>query len=65
MANIAHIYYILKDIPPMFTLDGLRILTSNSFISHEKAHRELGYSPRPLKETIADTIKWYRESGRL
>lgn len=65
MANIAHIYYTIKDIPPTLTLDGLRILTSNSFISHEKAHRELSYSPRPLRETIADTIKWFRESGRL
>jgi len=65
MASIAHIYYTLKDIPPTITLDGLRIITGNSFISHEKAHLELGYSPRPLKETFADTINWLKESGRL
>jgi hypothetical protein len=29
--------------------------------STEKAQRELGYSPRPLDETLQDTIDWYLE----
>jgi dihydroflavonol-4-reductase len=48
-----------------FTLDEARIIKSNSNISHEKATRELGFQPRPMKETAADSIAWFRQNGRL
>ena len=48
-----------------FTLDEARIIKSNSNISHEKATRELGFQPRPQKETAADSIAWFRQNGRL
>lgn len=65
MAWIAHVYNWIRNTTPGVTLDEARIVTSNCTISHEKAARELGYSPRPMKETILDSIGWFRETGRL
>ncbi|MFC2062639.1 NAD-dependent epimerase/dehydratase family protein [Chloroflexota bacterium] len=50
---------------PMFTPISMKELESNKNISHEKAKRELGYEPRPLHQTIADTIDWFRSYGYL
>ncbi len=45
---------------PLFTRYSLYTLDSNSRFSHDKATMVLGYSPRDLKLTIADTIAWLR-----
>jgi dihydroflavonol-4-reductase len=44
--------------PVSFTRYALETLASNSFISGEKARRELGYQPRPFSETVRDTVHW-------
>ncbi|NMB75912.1 MAG: NAD-dependent epimerase/dehydratase family protein [Myxococcales bacterium] len=47
---------------PIYTLESLDVLRhSNRRISGKKAERELGYSARPLSETIRDTVAWFRE----
>jgi dihydroflavonol-4-reductase len=51
--------------PPMFTPIAMEELESNPVISHEKASKELGYQPRALEQTIADTIDWFRSYGLL
>lgn len=58
-------YYRLTKTKPRFTPYSLEVLQSNSVISHEKAGRELGYRPRLLGETIADTVRWFIESRKL
>ena len=50
---------------PLFTPISLKELQSNPNISHEKASRDLGYQPRPLEKTIADTIEWFISHGFL
>jgi len=50
---------------PFYTDDSLRALKSNRNISHEKAARDLGYNPRPFRETIVDTLRWFQENGYL
>jgi len=30
-----------------------------------KAQRELGFCPRPLEETLKDTIDWLKEAGKI
>jgi dihydroflavonol-4-reductase len=50
---------------PLYTDVSLRALKSNRHISHEKATRELGYKPRPFRETLADTLRWFEESGQF
>ncbi len=49
----------------VYTSASLKALKSNRHISHAKATRDLGYNPRPLRETIADTLHWFEENGFL
>jgi dihydroflavonol-4-reductase len=37
----------------------------NKQISHERASRELAYHPRPLRDTLVDTLRWFQASGLL
>lgn len=50
---------------PFITADMLRASVSNAVVSHDKATRELGYSIRPLRESLADAVQWYRGRGWL
>lgn len=50
---------------PLYTSVSLRALKSNRHISHERASKELGYQPRPFRETLADTLHWFGENGQL
>ena len=45
---------------PLYTAYSLYTLRSNGLFSHEKATAELGYQPRPLAETVRDTVAWLR-----
>lgn len=58
-------YNAIKNREPRFTNYTLRTLNSNSFISSAKARRELGYTPRPIRESIGDAISWFRENNRI
>ncbi|MEW6094668.1 MAG: SDR family oxidoreductase [Chloroflexota bacterium] len=55
-------YYQKTKAKPRFTPYSLEVLQSNADISHAKAKRELDYEPRPVIETIADTVRWYFEN---
>jgi dihydroflavonol-4-reductase len=55
----------LARLRPIFTRATLRALRSNHQISHTRAAYELGYAPRPFKETLTDTLAWFEETGRL
>ena len=50
---------------PLYTRVSLRALRGNRQISHQRATRDLGYQPRPLRETLEDTFQWFAETGRL
>jgi dihydroflavonol-4-reductase len=58
------LYYRLAKATPRFTPYSLEVLQSNSNISHAKATRDLGYSPRSLYESIKDTVKWFLEKKK-
>lgn len=45
---------------PLYTKYSLDTLRSNDRFSHDKATRELGYHPRDLFQTIADTVTWMK-----
>jgi dihydroflavonol-4-reductase len=60
-AQFTPMYYRLAHATPRFTPYSLEVLKSNSNISHAKATRELGYRPRSIYETVADTVKWFLE----
>jgi dihydroflavonol-4-reductase len=41
---------------PLATVEGVRIAMWATALSSEKAHRELGYSPRPVEPALRETI---------
>jgi dihydroflavonol-4-reductase len=47
---------------PLYTNESLKILKSgNKKISNDKARKELGFGPRPLIESVRDTLDWLQE----
>jgi dihydroflavonol-4-reductase len=46
---------------PLYTKAMLQALRSNRRISHTRATRELGYTPRPFEQTLKDTLDWFAE----
>jgi dihydroflavonol-4-reductase len=58
-------YYRRTKMKPRFTPYSLEVLQSNSNISCKKAILELGYKPRPVYESIADTVRWFLENRRI
>ncbi|MBK7975934.1 MAG: hypothetical protein IPK07_22575 [Deltaproteobacteria bacterium] len=50
---------------PLYTSEALHALGGNPNVSHAKAARELGYQPRPLRTTVADTYAWFESAGML
>lgn len=43
---------------PLYTRYALYTISSNGHFTHDKATAELGYHPRDMQATIADTISW-------
>ncbi len=63
---LINLYCRLKDTGSLYTRDSLYTLrTSHRYISHEKAGRELDYVPRPIVDTLRDTLSWFKEFGYL
>jgi dihydroflavonol-4-reductase len=49
---------------PLYTRESLHALRHYRDVRNAKAASELGHAPRPLEETLADTLAWFREQGR-
>ena len=64
-APIVTVYDRLTSRRPLYTSASVKALRSNRNISHEKASRDLDYYPRPFRETIVDTLRWFEVNGRL
>ncbi len=58
-------YYWATRQQPLFTSMSLEVINSNCAMSCAKAERELGFAPRPLRDTLGDTIGWFREQRML
>jgi dihydroflavonol-4-reductase len=48
---------------PLFTSESLRAIAGHRDVSHRRAAADLGFAPRPLEETIADSLAWFRAAG--
>jgi len=64
-APVVSLYGRLRGRPPLVTSQSLRILRGHRVVRSDKASRELGFTARPLAETIADTFAWFRQVGML
>jgi dihydroflavonol-4-reductase len=58
-------YYWATRQQPLFTTMSLEVVCSNCEMSSAKAQRELGFSPRPLRDTLVDTLAWFQKQGML
>ena len=61
VAMLTPIYYRITGHKPVFTIYSLRTLRSNSYISHGKATEQLGYNPRPIRQTIRESVDWLKK----
>jgi dihydroflavonol-4-reductase len=52
-------------INPLVTRDHLRMARKKMFYTSDKARRELGYAPRPVREAVVDAVAWFRANGML
>ena len=49
----------LTGTPPRVPLEAVRMAKTKMWVSHEKASRELGYSPEPARHALADAAAWF------
>jgi dihydroflavonol-4-reductase len=46
-------------------LEHFKTLQEWRALNTDKAHRELSFAPRPFRETVRDTLAWFKEYGYL
>ena len=55
----------LTGLPPQMTAGEVGVFREHWAYSSAKAERELGYRSRPLREGLAATVGWLRQTGRV
>jgi dihydroflavonol-4-reductase len=65
MAVLSEWWANRRRVPPTFTREQARMARRDAAFSSAKARRDLGWTPRPLPETVADTIAWFEDNGML
>ena len=55
----------LRGSQPLYTSAMLNALRSNRLITHARASRDLGYFPRPFKETLTDSLQWFAQQRNV
>jgi len=55
---------LYKHKPLSITPYAVAVLDSNGLFSYKAANKAFGYKPRPLEETLKDTIIWLKETER-
>lgn len=53
----------LRGVRPVFTNYSLDVVRNYTQVSHAKASADLGYTPRPLRRTIVDTVSFVQRHG--
>lgn len=48
---------------PLAPLDGVRMAKKKMWVRHEKAARELGYSPGPAETALKNAVDWFEANG--
>ena len=64
-APLSELYYKILKQPPLFTAYSIQTLNTNAIFNNTKAKKVLGYSTRPLKQTLIDTMLWLRAENRI
>jgi dihydroflavonol-4-reductase len=48
---------------PVAPLEGVKMARKKMFVTHAKAQRELGFSPRPADQALQRAVDWFRQNG--
>lgn len=63
---VVRAYAAVRRMSPLYSRETLRLVRNcPARVADETARTDLGYAPRPLRDTIRDTLVWFRESGAL
>lgn len=65
LAIVAEWWAGQRNQPPVMTRDQAQMAKREAAYSAAKAKRDLGWKPRPLAETIKDTVGWFQDHGML
>lgn len=49
--------------PPLAPLEGVKMARKKMFVTHQKAARELGYSPGPVDAALRRAVEWFQANG--
>ena len=55
----------LTGIAPRVPLAAVRMAREKMWVTHEKARRDLGFTPGPAEQALARAVEWFSGSGRL
>src|ERR1039457_4322459 len=53
----------LTGVPPRVPLEAVRMAKKKMWVSHEKAARELGFSPAPAEQALSRAVAWFSGAG--
>ncbi len=56
-------YSLRRGKPLIFTPYSIAVLSSNGEFDHDRATRAFRYAPRPLQNTLRDTVMWLQKGG--
>lgn len=62
MSPFSNLHYWLRKQRPLFSKYSVQTLASNCNISNNKAKNELGFSVRPAKDSVKDSIRWFEKN---
>jgi len=49
--------------PPRVPIDAVRMAKKKMWVTHEKARRELGFTPGPANVALTRAVEWFRGAG--
>ena len=65
IAYVAEAMARIGGFEPVTTVDSVRMAKKLMYFSSDKARRDLGYSPRPARQALADAVQWFDAHGYL
>ena len=66
LAAVQEIYARISGRPVLLSMATVRLMVKEAgrtHFNHSKSERELALRFRPLEQTVADTVNWYRNNG--
>ena len=65
LVGAVEIFSKIRGKPAPVTRDVLQIIGRYAWYNTSRARAELGWEPRPLQQTLEDTIRWLREAPKI